>query len=305
MKKKFMIFLSLLIFFTITVTAQKPADFTGSLLWKVSGKDLTKPSYIFGTFHLMGSELTEHVPGLKEAMETTDRIVGELNSDDMAALQAGVMQAVMLSEEESYKNLLSEEEYSRLDEGLKKLLGAGLDHVGMYKPGFLSSQIAVIIYSQVNPTFNPTTFEAIDAYLQRVAGENNKSSIGLETVEDQINALFNSGTQLNQMRSLICTVENVGYQLHAMKTMIADYLSGNIYKMYADAYENEKDPCREFTLSLLDVLNKPRNDKWLKQLPAMMKEKPSLIAVGALHLAGEYGILYELSKMGYKVEAVR
>jgi len=101
MKKKFMICLSLLFLIVITISAQKPADFTGALLWKVSGKDLTKPSYIFGTYHYMGSELMEHVSGLKEALEMTEQIIGELKLEDKSALQIKIMQAAMLSEEES------------------------------------------------------------------------------------------------------------------------------------------------------------------------------------------------------------
>ncbi|GAB6008029.1 TraB/GumN family protein [Dysgonomonas reticulitermitis] len=53
-----------------------------------------------------------------------------------------------------------------------------------------------------------------------------------------------------------------------------------------------------------NAINKDRNDKWLLKLPQIMKEKSNLIAVGALHLAGEEGLLYQLAKMGYKIQAV-
>lgn len=36
-----------------------------------------------------------------------------------------------------------------------------------------------------------------------------------------------------------------------------------------------------------------------------MDEKSNLIAVGALHLVGEDGLLIQLSNMGYTVEAVK
>ena len=305
MKKRFIVGLLLFVYFATTQTAQNPADFTGSLLWKVSGKELSKPSYIFGTYHLMSSELMNEISGLKEAFEMTDQIIGELNLEDMIALQTKMMQAIRLSEEESYKNLLPEDEYLLLDGGLKNIFGAGLDQLGTIKPGFLSMQIYLIIYTQINPAFNPMTFEAIDAYLQRIARENNKPSIGLETIEDQINAAFYGDTQLNQMKALICTVENLEYGIKYLKTMTSDYLSGNLFKIYNDVFEYENNPCREFSLSSMNRLNKNRNDKWIEQLPAMMREKPSLIVVGALHLAGDVGILYLLSKMGYAVEAVK
>jgi uncharacterized protein YbaP (TraB family) len=52
------------------------------------------------------------------------------------------------------------------------------------------------------------------------------------------------------------------------------------------------------------ALNKDRNHKWMKKLPEIMQEKSSFIAVGALHLAGEDGLLNLLEKSGYNVEQV-
>ena len=305
MKKRFMFSLSLIVLFAFTLTAQEPGDFTGSLLWKVTGDDLKTPSYVFGTHHLLGSELMYEVPGLKEAFKTTEQIIGELNLEDTAALQEKIMQAVMLTEDESYKNLLSEEEYLRLDAGLKQLFGAGANQLKTMKPGFIGTQLAIILYMQMNPTFNPATFEGIDSYLQKAARENNKAFLGLETIEDQINVLLNSDSQLKQMQSLLCSIESINFAAEMTKILTAGYRAGNLQKMYTDSFKNEKDPCVQFTISSKDVLLKNRNDKWIEKLPALMKEKSSLIAVGALHLAGADGILYQLHKKGYQVTAVK
>ena len=48
-----------------------------------------------------------------------------------------------------------------------------------------------------------------------------------------------------------------------------------------------------------------RNADWLKELPAIMSETPSFIAVGALHLPGEKGVLEGLRKAGYKITPVK
>jgi uncharacterized protein YbaP (TraB family) len=42
----------------------------------------------------------------------------------------------------------------------------------------------------------------------------------------------------------------------------------------------------------------------MQKLPEIMKEKSSFIAVGALHLAGEEGLLNLLKEAGYTVEPV-
>ncbi|MGM9782579.1 MAG: TraB/GumN family protein [Paludibacteraceae bacterium] len=48
-----------------------------------------------------------------------------------------------------------------------------------------------------------------------------------------------------------------------------------------------------------------RNDAWVRQLPKLMSEQPCFVVVGALHLAGENGLVALLRKAGYKVKPVK
>ena len=48
-----------------------------------------------------------------------------------------------------------------------------------------------------------------------------------------------------------------------------------------------------------------RNKTWAEKLPAIMKAAPTFVAVGALHLPGEKGLLNLLKRQGYTVEAVK
>ena len=48
-----------------------------------------------------------------------------------------------------------------------------------------------------------------------------------------------------------------------------------------------------------------RNKAWAEKLPAIMKAAPTFVAVGALHLPGEKGLLNLLKRQGYTVEAVK
>jgi uncharacterized protein YbaP (TraB family) len=66
----------------------------------------------------------------------------------------------------------------------------------------------------------------------------------------------------------------------------------------------EEGPC-PMSAEQETALNDARNHRWLEKLPAIMADKPSFIAVGCLHLAGEVGLLAGLEKAGYTVEAVR
>src|SRR5690349_13746669 len=66
-----------------TKSAAKPAaNKTNTLLWKISGKGLQKPSYLFGTMHLCADsvKLSEN---LKNVIRDCDVIYFELDLDDM------------------------------------------------------------------------------------------------------------------------------------------------------------------------------------------------------------------------------
>lgn len=303
MKKLLVVIVFILI--GITLSAQTSSPFTGSLLWKVTGNDLQEPSYILGTFHLFPESFTDSIPGLRNAINATHQVVGELDMLDMASAQMVILQSAMLPEEESYKKLLSEEEYSRLDDGLKNIIGIGLDQMGTYKPGMISTSLMIILYTRIDPNYNPTTFEGIDTYMQRIAREENKPIIALETVQEQSHLLFDAHPQQWQMQNLLCTLDHIEDAVENMSSSIDDYRRGDLNKMYNDSFYSNDDPCVSFSIASKDGMLANRNNKWMEKLPSIIHENPSLVVVGALHLAGEEGILYQLDKLGYKVEAVK
>ncbi|MDH6308174.1 uncharacterized protein YbaP (TraB family) [Dysgonomonas sp. PFB1-18] len=290
----------------LTVSAQggTPESYTGSLLWKVSGNGLTSPSYILGTHHLVHISFVNEISGLKDAMESTEQTVGEVVMSNMATMQQKVLENAKLPEGETYQNLLSEADYKKLDEGLIALVTAGLAQYGHFKPGMLSMFYSTILYSKLYPEFNPASHEAIDAYLQRIATEKGKPVLGMETIEDQVYALFDAEPLKTQAEDLVCMVSNGENSKEQLDQLNAFYKAADLTGMYNLAYNNPDDPCPSTEIRK-NVMMKDRNDRWIEKLPAIMKEKSSLIAAGALHLAGEEGLLYQLAKLGYTVEPVR
>jgi len=123
----------------------------------------------------------------------------------------------------------------------------------------------------------------------------------LESVQDQMNAL-NVGSLVQQAEDFVCALRNIDYainQAHELNRLYetADFI-GLKGMLRADS------PCA-FSAEQEYALNNARNARWLEKLPAIMAETPSFIAVGALHLVGEVGILYGLARLGFRVEAVR
>ena len=294
----------LLLSASLANSAQVADKFTGSLLWKVSGNGLADPSYILGTHHLAHVSFVDNIPGLKDAIAKTQQTTGEILMSDEAAMQQKVQAAAMMPAGESYSKLLSTEDVQALDEGLKSLIGAGLDQFGQFNPGMISMIYTITLYTKHYPEFNPMAHEAIDSYVQRIARENGKSTLGLESVDDQIYALFEAEPLKNQAEALVCSIKNMHSAKEQLDKLNAYYKNGNLIGMYDLAFNNPDEPCK-VSQTMQDAINKDRNNKWVEKLPAIMKEKSNLIAVGALHLAGEEGILNQLAAKGYTVEPVK
>ncbi|MDR1882438.1 MAG: TraB/GumN family protein [Prevotella sp.] len=296
--------ISLFLSVFLTTSAQSGNEYTGALLWKVSGNGLAEPSYIPGTHHLIHVSFVDSIPGLRDAMEKTQQTVGELLLSDPAAFRQEIQKAAMMPAGESYSGLLSAEEYKTLDEGLKAAMGAGLEQMGRFKPGMISMVYAIALYTKLYPQFNSMSHEAIDSYVQRIAKESGKTVLGLETVDDQIHALFDAEPLKDQAKSLACSVKNQDTEKDQLDKLNACYKAGDLIGMYDLAFNNPDELCKMSQIQQ-KAINKNRNDKWVASLPEIMKNKPSLIVAGALHLAGKEGVLYQLAKKGYAVEFVK
>lgn len=283
--------------------AQQANSFSGSLLWKISGKDLSSASYILGTHHLTSLNFADSIPGLKSAMEASRQFVGEMDVKDFSDLQSLLMKRATMSQGENYRSLLSAQEYETLDNGLKNLIGVGLDRLGMLQPGVIDMVVSVAIYAKTFPGINLMNLEAMDVSFLKRAADRGIPVIGLETPEEQFHALLDTEPLQVQAKHLVCSISNLGYAENANIRLNRNYRQGNLNEMYA-SFHDPDDPCL-MSDAQKNALVRDRNNLWLEKLPAIMHEHPSLIAVGALHLAGEEGLLYQLSKMGYTVEAVK
>ena len=296
--KKSIVTLALIIS-TCGLYAQNATYKSGSVLWKVSGKDLKNPSYLLGTFHLKSGEYLDTIPGASEAFKSCEQVVGEIDMSNMLGMQMQMQQAMMMSSDTTYKMLYSDEEYSFVSEKVASLAGMGLDQFGMLKPAAIQLTVVMYAYMKHFPQINPVN--TLDARIQSEAVNQQKKVLALETVEDQIYVLFGIMSLKRQAEVLLCYLNNMDKIMAFVPDFIDAYNQGNINRLFENDETSESCPS---TPEETAALNKDRNLKWMKKLPDIMKEGSSFIAVGALHLAGEDGLLNLLEKSGYKVEPI-
>ena len=68
--------------FVLSLIVNAPAQ----LLWKVSGNGLTKPSYLFGTHHLIEKEQIRDFDKILALAGQADAVVGEMEMKNMLGM---------------------------------------------------------------------------------------------------------------------------------------------------------------------------------------------------------------------------
>ena len=293
MKKIF----ALLMFFCITLGVN------AQLLWKVSGNGLDKPSYIFGTHHVAPLSMKDSIAGMTEAMNGTSQVYGELVMEDMMKpeMLMKMQQAMMLPTDTTLKSLFTQAQYDSIASVVKENIGMELAMFDKLKPAALNAQLAVVLSVKALKGYNPQ--EQLDAWFQTQAKQAGKKVGGLETMESQINILYNSQSLKRQAQQLYCSATHIDYGIDMTRRLAEAYLNQDLDKLLEITEEKMGNAC-DSTSEEEEALIYGRNANWAKQMPGIMKQASTLFVVGAGHLPGEHGVLKLLEKQGYTVEAM-
>jgi uncharacterized protein YbaP (TraB family) len=263
------------------------------LLWKISGNGLSKPSYLFGTHHLIAKEQIKGFDTIMALCEKANAVVGEMDMSDptlkMKMVQGGMMKDTTINE------LLTPDDYNLADYEFKQLIQVGLAQLETMKPMMLDMMYSVMIYSKAMGLCKQP--EGVDILFQEKAKANNKKVIGLETIEEEMNVLFNDIPLKRQAAILMKDIKEKQQGIEQMKELNVAYLAGNMAKTEALAKQDDTLTPAEEKLMMDD-----RNTHWMKELPTLMNAQSCFIDVGFMHLIGKSGLISQLKKAGYTVE---
>ncbi|WP_445722483.1 TraB/GumN family protein [Flavobacterium sp.] len=261
-----------------------------SLLWKISGNGLEKPSYLYGTMHAVCE--TNIDDKVMKAFDETNQLYLEVDMDD-PNLQASMMGGLMMKDGVTITSLITEEEAKKLDAFLQKNIGFSLKMINTFKPFSISSMYI--------PKLLDCPMKAVDTELMNISVAQNEEVFGLETIEDQM-AVFDKIPYDVQIEELLKSAEtDLKKDKEEMKKMLTIYKSEDIEAMLAFTKESENKLALDFEEELL--IN--RNQNWIPIISKVAKEKPTFFGVGVGHLAGDKGVIKLLRKKGFKVEAVK
>lgn len=266
------------------------------ILWKVSGNGLQKPSYILGTHHVASKDICDNIAGFNDAYASIEQVYGEVDTEKMndPATQFKMMPHMTMPKDQTLSSLYTEEQLKKIDEFITPLLGIGVKAFDKVKPAVLSSNVQAIIAMKMFPDFDPT--KGIDSQMQAMAKKDKKAAKGLETLEFQVDLLYNAPLE-EQAADLLEMVEQGKEAEEMMIELTNRYLKqdlSGLWELMLEDTEPEE----------LEKLIFGRNRNWTAQMKEIMPETPTMFVVGAGHLPGEQGLIKLLEQEGYKLEPV-
>lgn len=261
-----------------------------SLLWKVSGKGLVNPSYIYGTFHIMCKKDIRFTESVLPAIKSADMVVFEMKIDDPSNTIGGLMYLNMLGGKK-LKDFYSDEEYKRVAKFIQDSVGMPIAFIDKMKPMLVESLLATKYLACEKSS-------GVEIELMGLAKQEKKTIKGLETVKDQ-GSIFDSIPYQLQAKALLHSIDSFGVNRVKFEKMYALYKAQKLGALLPMLEEEDKE-MEKYNYLLLDK----RNKNWVSQMKAQMGTKSLFIAVGAGHLIGKMGLISLLCKEGYKVEAV-
>ena len=277
------------LFFSAFITkAQAPTE--NALLWEITSKDQPKPSYLFGTIHLICPADFSLSDSLKLAITKTEQIALEVDMDD-PGMMATMMKTMNMSDGNELKKLITAADYSKLSQFYKDSVGISLAMFEKVKPFVL-----------MGPLFNAVLAcqpQSYEMSLVDLAKKQKEEVIGLETIDEQM-ALFDSVPYKDQMKVILAMIDSLPQARNEFKGLIELYKSQNINELYKMTLKSEFDLDGNEELLLF-----ARNQKWIARIQKIITDKPTFFAVGAAHLGGERGVIALLRKEGYMVRAIK
>ena len=252
-----------------------------------------RPSYLLGTIHFgTPEEQGIDYAQLEKLMGEAETFVNEANLDE-----------AWMSEYDGYRWL-------PVETSLAGMIGKE----AIAQANALLPQVRLQDLQRMKPWSVLALLEArgetggeatMDARLQRMASAAGKRLAHLETLEQQLQALDcvpaseHSVVLAERLRaSWILRIESA--------EAMAFYRGRNLDAWLAsiDEMEGLGEQAKAIEQRSRRCLLEDRNARWIGQLETLFQDGPCLVAVGAVHLVGQDGLLAALRRDGYTIEAV-
>ncbi len=266
-----------------------------SLLWKISGNGLQQPSYLYGTMHTSDSRVFSLSDNAMPFLTSSKAYAMEL--DPKEAMNMSLISKLVMGGNYSLKKMIPEVAYSFLDSVIKNKMGIGIKMFDNVAPIFTMTLFEAATMELAEDK-SPGKGEVLDMYFYKQAKKKKKKLVGIETVSEQIDAL-NVLNYNEQADLLVKEIELIQRDTAEGTDVLNFYLDQNLDSLAANSTDVQIPP-KFYKALVID-----RNIRMAERIALFVNEQPTFIAVGALHLPGEVGVIDLLRKRGFTVEPIK
>jgi len=265
-------------------------SFDSGLLWRVERAGVTS-SYLFGTMHSDDPGVVKLPEPVQRAFDQAQSLTLEVVLDPRSLLS--MTSALLMTDGNTLDSVIGRKLYERTVEvmstrGMPEMLVANM------KPW------AVAVILMTPPGNNGVV---LDHVLYQSAVATGKEVHGLETVAEQM-GLFDDLSRKDQITLLEDTLDNLDIMGQLLDEIQAAYLDRDLKRLLElnEVSMRDSDPQLAATFNRKVIVE--RNHRMAERMQSRLSEGQQFIAVGALHLAGEEGLLKLLSERGYRLSRI-
>ena len=277
-----------LVLLAVPVAAQR---YDQGLLWRVEAP--SGVSHVFGTIHVEDPRVTNLPPPVARAFDESRSLIVELTMEpgNVTAMAT----RMVLRDGRDLPGIAGSELFGKA----ASLIGQyGLPEpvLRLFKPW------AAAIFLMV-PQHDPE--KVLDFMLVRAAAAQGKPVHELETISEQVD-IFDGMTESDQVALLRYAIDNHARMPQVTGRLIEAWLARDLAALWRIGQEGvgESEEARRLDKVFRSRLLTARNIRMAERLEARLKEGGAFVAIGALHLYGDDGVLALLAKRGWKVTRV-
>ena len=279
-----------------TVLASQDRVYGEGRLWRVEKPGMA-PSHVFGTMHTSDAQVVDLPAEVSEAFKASERVVLELVLSPEAGME--MAQTMILTDGRTLPDVIGDERFKKVLEGARRY-GLPAAQMQFFKPW------AVMTFFSLPPSElkrEAAGHQPLDQMLQSEAQAAGVPVHGLESAGEQL-SVFTQMSEADQV-ALLDVALALNPRIDTLfQDMKAAYLAGDLNRLHEMSQEQSAGADPRLVKLFQDKLIDNRNQLMVDRMQEYLEAGDAFVAVGALHLSGDDGILRLLEQNGYSVERV-
>jgi uncharacterized protein YbaP (TraB family) len=287
------------------VMAQAAATKNGAaILWKIEKPGL-RDSWLFGTAHVTDPRITripaEALAALEHSMVVAEELKELRKPQELAVAMMHNARLMVLPPGQSLWDFVPDDQEAAIRDNVNMPPG-GAKAIFGYQPWVVAAMLSVPACENRR---KQAGIASLDESLAQLAEAKGKPLVGLETVEEQLSVFAAMPIDL-QSRYLLAVARLGPRMLDHFETLISLYQQRKVAAYVPLTLKIE--PADDDTAAIMSFVETDlvvmRNHVMARRAADLLAHGGAFIAVGALHLPGDEGLVELIRQAGYKVTPV-